>query len=131
MCYFGWMQRQQSCKKTVLPSSHLQANLTFHRDKFLFHPLSQLVIFYISNSGARLAVRITAALPNACVTFSIAFSDHRHMFPHLTSPDGEVVKGLVSYIPYSDGFNPEAHYLKKKKPGGSRRRRGHVQGART
>ncbi|KAF8648386.1 hypothetical protein HU200_064972 [Digitaria exilis] len=61
----------------------------------------------------RLASRIAAAMPNARVTFSTAVSGHRHMFPHLTSPDGEVVHGLVSYIPYSDGFdagfNPESH----------------------
>ncbi|CAD6339125.1 unnamed protein product [Miscanthus lutarioriparius] len=63
----------------------------------------------------RLAVRVASAMPNVRVTFSAAVSGHRHMFPHLTSPDGEVVQGVVSYIPYSDGFgggfkfNPEAH----------------------
>ncbi|CAN6216444.1 unnamed protein product [Urochloa humidicola] len=61
----------------------------------------------------RLAARVAAALPSARVTFSTAVSGHRHMFPHLTCPDGEVVLGLVSYIPYSDGFdagfNPDAH----------------------
>ncbi|KAL6602928.1 hypothetical protein ACP70R_043289 [Stipagrostis hirtigluma subsp. patula] len=60
----------------------------------------------------RLAVRVAAAMPNARVTFSTAVSGHRHMFPHLTSPDGEVVHGVVSYVPYSDGFDggfsPEA-----------------------
>jgi hypothetical protein len=53
----------------------------------------------------RLAVRVAAAMPNARVTFSTAVSGHRDMFPHLTSPDGEVVHGVVSYIPYSDGFD--------------------------
>ncbi|CAN6163590.1 unnamed protein product [Urochloa humidicola] len=61
----------------------------------------------------RLAARVAASLPSARVTFSTAVSGHRHMFPHLKSPDGEVVLGLVSYIPYSDGFdagfNPDAH----------------------
>ncbi|TVU08030.1 hypothetical protein EJB05_41414, partial [Eragrostis curvula] len=57
------------------------------------------------NPARRLAARVAAALPNARVTFSTAVSGHRQMFPHLTSPDGEVIQGLVSYIPYSDGFD--------------------------
>ncbi|CAL5042115.1 unnamed protein product [Urochloa decumbens] len=67
------------------------------------------------NPARRLASRVAALLPSARVTFSTAVSGHRHMFPHLTSPDGEVVQGLVSYIPYSDGFDagfkfdPNAH----------------------
>ncbi|CAL5048467.1 unnamed protein product [Urochloa decumbens] len=67
------------------------------------------------NPARRLASRVAALLPSARVTFSTAVSGHRHMFPHLTSPDGEVVQGLVSYIPYSDGFDagfkfdPDAH----------------------
>ncbi|WVZ79545.1 hypothetical protein U9M48_027110 [Paspalum notatum var. saurae] len=65
------------------------------------------------NPARRLAVRVAAAIPNARVTFSTAISGHRHMFPHLTSPDGEVLLGVISYIPYSDGFDggfkPEAH----------------------
>ncbi|OEL16072.1 Crocetin glucosyltransferase, chloroplastic [Dichanthelium oligosanthes] len=64
------------------------------------------------NPARRLAVRVAAVMPNARVTFSTAVSGHRQMFPQLTSPDGEVVQGVVSYIPYSDGFdagfNPEA-----------------------
>ncbi|XP_040381114.1 UDP-glycosyltransferase 75C1-like [Oryza brachyantha] len=65
------------------------------------------------NSARRLAARVAAAMPNARVTFSTAVSGHRVMFPHLKFPDGEVLQGLVSYVPYSDGFdggfNPEAH----------------------
>ncbi|KAF0902995.1 hypothetical protein E2562_022625 [Oryza meyeriana var. granulata] len=65
------------------------------------------------NSARRLAARVAAAMPNARVTFSTAVSCHRVMFPHLKSPDGEVLQGVVSYIPYSDGFdggfNPEVH----------------------
>ncbi|TVU08047.1 hypothetical protein EJB05_41432, partial [Eragrostis curvula] len=57
------------------------------------------------NPARRLAARVAAALPNARVTFSTAVSGHCQMFPHLTSPDGEVIQGLVSYIPYSDGFD--------------------------
>uniref|UniRef100_A0A0D9WRQ0 Glycosyltransferase n=1 Tax=Leersia perrieri TaxID=77586 RepID=A0A0D9WRQ0_9ORYZ len=64
-------------------------------------------------STRRLAERVAAAAPNARVTFSTAVSAHRVMFPHLKSPDGEVLHGVVSYIPYSDGFdagfNPELH----------------------
>lgn len=80
------------------------------QDHFLFvtDPMQSHI-----NPARRLAVRVAAAMPNARVTFSTAVSGHRHMFPHLTSPDGEVVQGVVSYIPYSDGFdggfNPEAH----------------------
>ncbi|KAL6839517.1 hypothetical protein ACP4OV_030787 [Aristida adscensionis] len=57
------------------------------------------------NPARRLAVRVAVAMPNARVTFSTAVSGHRHMFPHLTSPDGEVVQGVVSFVPYSDGFD--------------------------
>ncbi|XP_008793440.1 crocetin glucosyltransferase, chloroplastic-like [Phoenix dactylifera] len=56
------------------------------------------------NPALHLAKRL-ARTTGSRVTFSTAISGHRRMFPSLAKPDEEVEDGLVSYIPYSDGYD--------------------------
>ncbi|CAL9092243.1 unnamed protein product, partial [Musa acuminata var. zebrina] len=65
------------------------------------------------NPALHLARRL-ARVAGARITFSIALSGHRRMFP--SSADGEVDDGLISYVPhsdgYDDGFNPDVDDIK-------------------
>ncbi|KAF3333449.1 hypothetical protein FCM35_KLT01140 [Carex littledalei] len=54
--------------------------------------------------GQSFAKRLARAT-GARVTFSTAVSNHRLMFPSLTSPDQEINDGPITYIPYSDGYD--------------------------
>ncbi|XP_010917296.1 crocetin glucosyltransferase, chloroplastic-like [Elaeis guineensis] len=56
------------------------------------------------NPSLHLARRLTSTT-GAHVTFSTAISAHRRMFPALSKPDEEVEDGLLSYIPYSNGYD--------------------------
>lgn len=56
------------------------------------------------NPSLHLAKRL-AHTTGGRVTFSTAISAHRRMFPSLAKPDEEVEEGLLSYIPYSDGYD--------------------------
>ncbi|CAN6339594.1 unnamed protein product [Urochloa humidicola] len=55
---------------------------------------------------ARALARRLACVHGAAarVTLSVTVSAHGRMFPSLASPDEEVSDGLISYVPYSDGF---------------------------
>ncbi|KAL6641909.1 hypothetical protein ACP70R_020090 [Stipagrostis hirtigluma subsp. patula] len=54
-----------------------------------------------SRALARRLARVGAAVR---VTLSVTVAAHGRMFPSLASPDEEVSDGLISYVPYSDGF---------------------------
>ncbi|CAL9092245.1 unnamed protein product, partial [Musa acuminata var. zebrina] len=54
------------------------------------------------NPTLHLARRL-ARVAGARITFSIALSGHRRLFP--SSADGEVDDGLISYVPHSDGYD--------------------------
>jgi UDP-glucoronosyl and UDP-glucosyl transferase len=56
------------------------------------------------NPGRSFAKRL-ARTTGAQVTFSTTVSNHRLMFPSLTSPDEEITDGQITYIPYSDGYD--------------------------
>ncbi|XP_008791887.2 phloretin 4'-O-glucosyltransferase-like [Phoenix dactylifera] len=56
------------------------------------------------NPALHLARRL-ASTTGAHVTFSTAISAHRRMFPALSKPDEEVEDGLLSYIPFSNGYD--------------------------
>lgn len=56
------------------------------------------------NPSLHLAKRL-AQTTGSHVTFSTAISGHRRMFPSLAKPDEEVEDGLLSYIPFSDGYD--------------------------
>ncbi|XP_038986576.1 UDP-glycosyltransferase 75C1-like [Phoenix dactylifera] len=56
------------------------------------------------NPSLHLAKRL-AQTTGRRVTFSTAISAHRRMFPSLAKPDEEVEDGLLSYIPFSDGYD--------------------------
>lgn len=56
------------------------------------------------NPSRALAVRLVRAT-GARVTLSAAVSMHRLMFPSLAAPDEEAHDGVVSYVPYSDGYD--------------------------
>jgi nucleotide-binding universal stress UspA family protein len=55
---------------------------------------------------ARTLARRLARIHGARVTLSVTVAAHGRMFPslRLSSPDEEVSDGLISYAPYSDGF---------------------------
>ncbi|VAI45254.1 unnamed protein product [Triticum turgidum subsp. durum] len=57
------------------------------------------------NPARALAERLARAAPGARVTLSAAVSAHRRMFPSIASPDDEVHDGVISYIPYSEGYD--------------------------
>ncbi|WOL09185.1 crocetin glucosyltransferase, chloroplastic-like [Canna indica] len=67
-----------------------------------------LIVSYIIqghiNPALSLGKRLASTFASA-VTFSTSISAHRRMFPDLPTPDQEVHDGLVSYIPYSDGYD--------------------------
>ncbi|XP_073110994.1 crocetin glucosyltransferase, chloroplastic-like [Elaeis guineensis] len=56
------------------------------------------------NPALQLAKRL-ARTTGSRVTFSTAISGHRRMFPSLAKPDEEVDDGILSFIPYSDGYD--------------------------
>ncbi|KAJ4786986.1 Glycosyltransferase [Rhynchospora pubera] len=56
------------------------------------------------NPGQSFAKRLAKAT-GAKVTFSTTVSNHRLMFPSLTSPDEEITDEPITYIPYSDGYD--------------------------
>ncbi|XP_073116697.1 UDP-glycosyltransferase 75C1-like [Elaeis guineensis] len=56
------------------------------------------------NPSLRLAKRL-AQTTGGHVTFSTAISAHRRMFPSLAKPDEEVEDGLLTYIPFSNGYD--------------------------
>ncbi|WOL09187.1 crocetin glucosyltransferase, chloroplastic-like [Canna indica] len=67
-----------------------------------------LIVSYVIQGHINPALRLGQRLAStsaAAVTFSTSVSAHRLMFPGLATPDQEVQDGLISYIPYSDGFD--------------------------
>ncbi|KAG1335490.1 Crocetin glucosyltransferase, chloroplastic [Cocos nucifera] len=56
------------------------------------------------NPALQLAKRLVRTTGSR-VTFSTAISGHRRMFPSLAKPEEEVDDGILSFIPYSDGYD--------------------------
>lgn len=56
------------------------------------------------NPALHLATRLSQ-IDGAGITFSTAVSAHRRMFPSSASLDQEIEDGLISYFPYSDGYD--------------------------
>ncbi|XP_038984599.1 cyanidin 3-O-rutinoside 5-O-glucosyltransferase-like [Phoenix dactylifera] len=75
-------------------------------------PLHFLVVTYPVqghiNPALHLATRLIQ-IAGAHITFSTAVSAHRRMFPFSAAPDQEIEDGLISYIPFSDGYDDGFH----------------------
>ncbi|XP_029118961.1 cyanidin 3-O-rutinoside 5-O-glucosyltransferase [Elaeis guineensis] len=75
-------------------------------------PLHFLVVTYPVQGHINPAIHLANRLiqiAGARITFSTAVSAHRRMFPSSATPDQEVEDGLISYIPFSDGYDAGFH----------------------
>nr|CBX25296.1 hypothetical_protein [Oryza brachyantha] len=72
------------------------------------HPHFLVVAYGIQshvNPAQDLARRLASIDASVVCTLSVHVAAHRRMFPSLASPDEETTDGVISYVPFSDGYD--------------------------